>query len=129
MPGSAQRSATLVIRAPLEREDLPGLFARTCALLAAQAPELLHVEVGEIAPDAVAVDALARLALAARREGCSVLLRGASPQLLLLVELIGLAETLPSEGAALVRQLGFAMPVAAAARRTAERASRSPGRT
>jgi ABC-type transporter Mla MlaB component len=129
MSGSAQRSASLAIRAPLRREDLPGLFERTCELLAAQAPELLLVEVAEIAPDAVAVDALARLALAARRHGCSVLLRGAPPQLLLLVEFIGLAEALPSEDAAFVRPFGFAMPVAAAARRTAGRAFRSPGRT
>jgi ABC-type transporter Mla MlaB component len=129
MPGSGQRSAKLVIRAPLERDGLPSLFARTCELLAAQAPELLLVEVGEIAPDAVAVDALARLALAARRHGCSVRLRGASPQLMLLVEFIGLAGVLQSEDAALVRPLGFAMPVAAAARRTAERVSRSPERT
>jgi ABC-type transporter Mla MlaB component len=129
MSGSAQRSANLAIRPPLRRGDLPGLFERTCELLAVQAPELLLVEVAEIAPDAVAVDALARLALVARRHGCSVLLRGASPQLLLLVQFIGLADTLPSEDAALVRPLGFAMPVAAAARRTAERASRSPGRT
>jgi ABC-type transporter Mla MlaB component len=129
MSGSAQHSANLAIRAPLRREDLPGLFERTCELLAAQTPELLLVEVAEIAPDAVAVDALARLALAARRHGCAVLLRGASSQLVLLVEFIGLADVMPSEEAALVRPLGFAMPVAAAARRTAERASRSPGRT
>lgn len=129
MPGQAQRSASLAIRTPLRREDLPGLFARTCALLAAQGPESLLVEVARIAPDAVAVDALARLALAARRNGCAVLLRGASPQLLLLVELIGLAGVLRCEDAALERPLGFAMPVAAAARRTAGTASRSPGRT
>jgi hypothetical protein len=129
MSGSAQRSANLAIRAPLRREDLPGLFERTCELLAEKAPEVLLVEVAELAPDAVAVDALARLALAGRRSGCSVLLRGASPQLLLLVELIGLAVALPSEDAARARPLGFAMPVAAAARQTAERASRSPGRT
>jgi ABC-type transporter Mla MlaB component len=128
MPGSAQRSANLAIRAPLRREDLPGLFERTCELLAAQAPELLLVEVAEIAPDALAVDALARLALAARRHGCSVLLRGAQPQLLLLVEFIGLAGVL-REDAALVRPLGFAMPVVAAARRTAGKSSPSPGRT
>jgi ABC-type transporter Mla MlaB component len=129
MPGLAKRSANLAIRAPLRREDLPGLFARTCELLAAQEPELLLVEVTEIAPDAVAVDALARLALAARRGGCAVTLRGASSQLLLLVEFIGLADVLRCEDAALERPLGFAMPVAAAARRTAERASQSPGRT
>jgi ABC-type transporter Mla MlaB component len=130
MPGpAAQRSANLAIRAPLEREDLPGLFARTCALLDRVSPQLLTVEVAQIEPDAVAVDALARLALAARRHGCSVLLRGATPQLLLLVEFVGLADALPSEGAALARPLGFAMPVAAAARQTAGRASRSQGRT
>jgi ABC-type transporter Mla MlaB component len=129
MSKAAQRSATLAIRAPLQRADLPGLFARTCALLSLVSPQLLSVEVAGIEPDAVAIDALARLALAARRHGCTVQLRGASAQLELLVEFIGLADTLPSEGAALVRPLGFAMPVAAAARRTAERASRSRGRT
>jgi ABC-type transporter Mla MlaB component len=128
MPGPAQRSAKLAICAPLRRDDLPALFERTCELLAAQAPELLLVEVGGLDADAVAVDALARLALAARRRGCSVLLRGASSQLVLLVELIGLADVLRSEDAELVRPLGFAMPVAAAARRTAETASRLPGR-
>ncbi len=128
MTGAPERSATLAIRAPLQRADLPGLFARTCALLSLVSPQLLSVEVAQIEPDAVAIDALARLALAARRHRCAVQLRGASPQLELLVEFIGLADTLPSEGAALVRPLGFAMPVAAAARRTAEIASRSRGR-
>ncbi|HWF32344.1 MAG TPA: hypothetical protein VG188_07290 [Solirubrobacteraceae bacterium] len=130
MPGAAERSATLTIRAPLQRVDLPGLFVRTCALLQLAVPQLLSVEVAQIEPDAVAVDALARLALAARRHGCTVQLRGASPQLELLIELVGLADALPSEDAAPpARPLGFAMPVVAAARRTAERASRSRGRT
>jgi len=130
MPGAAERSATLAIRAPLRREDLPGLFARTCALLQLASPRLLSVELAQIEPDAVALDALARLALAARRHDCSVRLRGASPQLELLIEFAGLAGALPGEDAAPpLRPLGFAMPVAAAARRTAERASRSRGRT
>jgi ABC-type transporter Mla MlaB component len=129
MRGPAERSATLAIRAPLEREDLPGLFARTCVLLERDSSRLLTVEVAQVEPDAVAVDALARLALAARRHGCAVLLRGVTPQLQLLVELIGLADALPSEDAALARPLGFAMPVAAAARRTAGKASRPRGRT
>jgi ABC-type transporter Mla MlaB component len=130
MRGAPERSATLAIRAPLQREDLPGLFARTCALLQLAAPRLLSVEVAQIEPDAVALDALARLALAARRHGCAVRLHGASSQLGLLIEFAGLADALPSEDAALtVRPLGFAMPVAAAARRTAEKASRWRGRT
>jgi ABC-type transporter Mla MlaB component len=125
MRGAPERSVTLAIRAPLQREDLPGLFARTCALLQLAAPQLLSVEVAQIQPDADALDALARLALAARRHGCAIQLRGASPQLELLIEFAGLADALPSEDAALaVRPLGFAMPVAAAARRTAEKASR-----
>jgi ABC-type transporter Mla MlaB component len=80
------------------------LFARTCALLA-QEPgcELLLCEVGGVAADALAVDALARLALAARRSQCEVRLRGASPELLGLVELIGLSDVLSSEQSALGR--------------------------
>jgi ABC-type transporter Mla MlaB component len=130
MPGAPERSATLAIRAPLQREDLPGLFVRTCALLQQATPRLLLVEVAQIEPDAVAVDALARLALAARRHGCVVELCGASPQLELLVELTGLADVLPSSDAVRPpRPLGFAMPVAAAARQIAGRASPSRERT
>jgi len=44
--------------------------------------------------DAVAVDALARLALAARRRGCGVCLCGASEELLALIALLGLADVL-----------------------------------
>jgi ABC-type transporter Mla MlaB component len=95
MAAPAERSVSIAIRAPLRREDLPGLFARTCALLARSASDVLRCEVDEVDADAVAVDALARLALAARRSGCAVLLSGASPQLLALVELFGLDDVLP----------------------------------
>jgi ABC-type transporter Mla MlaB component len=91
------RTATLTIDAPLRRADLPGLFARTCALLDGDgaAVELLRCEVAGVDADAVAVDALARLALAARRRGCRVRVAGASRELLELIELAGLAEVLP----------------------------------
>ncbi len=73
---------------PARRAELPALFARTCELLALdRGCELLLCEVGGIDADAVAVDALARLALAARRSRCEVRLRGASPELLGLLEL------------------------------------------
>ena len=42
-------------------------------------------------PDAVTVDALARLQLAARRLSCRLVLRNASPELLELVAFMGLA--------------------------------------
>ena len=47
-----------------------------------------------IAPDAVLVDAIARLALAARRHRCRIRLRGASQELLELIEFAGLGEVL-----------------------------------
>jgi ABC-type transporter Mla MlaB component len=96
MAASAQRSVSIAIRAPLRREDLPGLFGRTCALLARSASDELRCEVGGVDADAVAVDALARLALAARRSKCTVRLCGASPDLLRLVAFAGLGDVLRS---------------------------------
>jgi ABC-type transporter Mla MlaB component len=94
MASSPAPRVTLAIRGPLERADLPGLFDRTCALLEGVSPEVLCCEVAAVAADAVAVDALARLVLAARRHGAHVLLIGASPELLQLVALVGLSDVL-----------------------------------
>jgi ABC-type transporter Mla MlaB component len=97
MAGEPQRTVTVAVPCPLARAELPGLFERTCELLAADAGcELLLCEVSGVAADAVAVDALARLALAARRSGCEVRLLGASPELLALVALFGLEDVLRS---------------------------------
>jgi ABC-type transporter Mla MlaB component len=87
-------TVTLAISGPLARADLPRLFARACQLLEGDGVELLRCEVSGLAADAVAVDALARLALAARRRGCRVALRGASAELRELVEFMGLAGVL-----------------------------------
>ena len=59
--------------------------------------------------DLALVDALARLQLAARRSGTAIHLRGASPELRALLELVGLAGALPLEAgreAELGEQLG-----------------------
>jgi ABC-type transporter Mla MlaB component len=96
MAPSSPTQVTLEVRGPLGRTDLPGLFARTCAVLEDSRPALLRCEVGAVQADAVAVDALARLALVARRGGARVLLGGASEELRDLVELMGLAEVLES---------------------------------
>jgi len=50
--------------------------------------------VAGIEPDAVTVDALARLQLAASRRRCSIRLCNPSPALLELVELMGLSHVL-----------------------------------
>ena len=47
-------------------------------------------------PDLALVDELARLQHAARRLGCSIWLRHACPQLSALLELVGLADVVPS---------------------------------
>jgi hypothetical protein len=52
-------------------------------------------DVGGVECDAVTIDALARLQLAARRNGCEVRLRHASPELLELLAFMGLTDVLP----------------------------------
>ncbi len=54
-------------------------------------------DVGESVADAITLDALARLQLVARRHGCPVRLRCASPELLDLIAFAGLTDILPSE--------------------------------
>ena len=80
---------------PIAREDLPGLCDRVCALLAQGGDGVAHCDVSGVEVDAVTVDALARLQLAARRQGCRVRLRNASGELRELVELMGLSDVLP----------------------------------
>jgi ABC-type transporter Mla MlaB component len=91
---SARPTTTLAIGGPLRRADLPGLFARTCALLESTRAEALRCDVAQLGADAVAVDALARLALAARRSRCRVTLCGASAELQALIAFTGLADVL-----------------------------------
>jgi ABC-type transporter Mla MlaB component len=82
------------IRGPLERRDLPGLYARICAQLAATQGGTLVCDVAEVAADGVAVEALARLKLGARRHGCRVLIANAPPELDDLIQLCGLEDVL-----------------------------------
>jgi ABC-type transporter Mla MlaB component len=94
----AQRSRTLsfAIEGPIAREDLPGLCDRVCNLLQSTETDVAICDVSGVQVDAVTVDALARLQLAARRHGCRIRLCGsASPELLALVELMGLTDVLP----------------------------------
>jgi hypothetical protein len=55
------------------------------------------VDVSALAPDAVTIDALARLQLAARRGGTGIRLRDASDRLLELIAFAGLAGVLRVE--------------------------------
>ena len=82
------------IRGPLQRSDLPGLYARVCALFRANPGATLVCDVSEVAIDAVAVDALARLHLGARRNGCTVRLMSAPRELIDLVSFMGLRDVI-----------------------------------
>jgi hypothetical protein len=56
---------------------------------------VIFCDVDGVPADALTVDALARLQLAARRHQCQVRLRGASAELCALVAFMGLSEVLP----------------------------------
>lgn len=84
----------MAIWGPIAREDLPGLCDRVCRLLCDAKPTLVRCDVRGVEPDAVMVDALARLQLAAKRHECRMLLIGAGAPLRDLVELMGLADVL-----------------------------------
>jgi ABC-type transporter Mla MlaB component len=90
----APDTVRFAIHGPIRREDLPGLCARVCALLAHERPAVVLCDCATVGADAVTVDALARLQLAARRTGCEVRLRGASVELRALVALMGLTSVL-----------------------------------
>jgi len=66
-----------------------------CALLERSEAGVAMCDVSGIDPDAVTVDALARLQLAAQRRGCQVRLRHASTELIGLVAFMGLQDVLP----------------------------------
>jgi ABC-type transporter Mla MlaB component len=84
-----------VIWGPIARDDLPGLCERVCALLTESTGGDVGCNVDGVEADAVTVDALARLQLAARRQGCRIHLRNASGDLLELVAFMGLRDVLP----------------------------------
>jgi ABC-type transporter Mla MlaB component len=92
---SAPGTIVFAIGGPITHGDLPGLCDRVCALLEESRASVALCDVSGIEPDAVTVDALARLQLAARRHGCQVRLRRASDELLDLVAFMGLSEVLP----------------------------------
>jgi ABC-type transporter Mla MlaB component len=97
MAAPAQHTVAFAIQGPIARTDLPGLCDRVCALLSASGAGVVLCDVRGVEPDAVTVDALCRLQVAARRHGCQVRLRGASSELLELVSFMGLTDVLPDQ--------------------------------
>jgi STAS domain len=85
----------LVFRSPIEPQDIPLLCRGARVLLERSDAELVVCDVGALVePDAVAVEALARVWLTVRRLGRRVRLRGSCHELEELLALMGLAEVL-----------------------------------
>jgi ABC-type transporter Mla MlaB component len=97
MASPTPRTVAFAIEGPIERSDLPGLCDRVCGLLERSGSPLAVIDVHGVTNDAVTVDALARLQLAARRHGCQVRLRNATPELRELVAFMGLTDVLPCD--------------------------------
>ena len=95
MSTAVPRTFTFAIWGPIVRDDLPGLCGRVCELLTEHhAADVAWCDVDGVQADAVCVDALARLQLAARRHDCRIRLRHASPELVALVAFLGLGDVL-----------------------------------
>jgi ABC-type transporter Mla MlaB component len=94
MAASPPSTIAFAIQGPLERDDLPALYSRVCLLLTQSGASHAQVDVAGVAADAVSVDALARLALAARRHHCQIEFRRASEDLRDLIAFMGLEDVL-----------------------------------
>jgi hypothetical protein len=94
MAAPAPQTVALPIGGPLSRADLPVLCERARSLLEESGAEVILCNVAEAAADAVTLDALARVHLAARRRGCDTHVQGASGELLALLDFAGLRRLL-----------------------------------
>lgn len=94
MTGSTPATVGVSIRGPITRADLSGLCDRVCGLMQVTRADVVLCDVHGVEADAVTVDALARLQLAAQRHGCRVKLYRASDELRQLVRFMGLHDVL-----------------------------------
>jgi hypothetical protein len=108
-PLPASNSTDFIIGTVIGRGDIPALCARAQVVLEAIDVDSLVCDVGAIVePDAVTIDAIARLQLTARRLGRRIQLRDASGRLLELLAFVGLSEVLPLGAASGIETSGQA---------------------
>lgn len=100
LPPGRSEPADRVIRlaGPIGRAEVMAVADRACGDLVRCGPGIVGCDVGAVdGPALPTIDVLARLALAARRGRSEMRLEHASPAILELLELCGLAEVLPCE--------------------------------
>jgi ABC-type transporter Mla MlaB component len=98
-PSPRPGAAVVVLRWPLDADGVERACASVDRLLRAGAAVVACDVAAIAAPDLAAVDALARLQLAARRAGGHVEVRGAGDGLRQLLALAGLADVVPVDDA------------------------------
>jgi ABC-type transporter Mla MlaB component len=92
------RPAVLVIRGPVRPDAVAGLCAHVRALLQDPAVPLVTCDFSGVArPDAVTLEAIARMQLTARRMGRSIRLSRSCPELRALLALAGLTDVVPGD--------------------------------
>jgi ABC-type transporter Mla MlaB component len=94
MAASAPQAVVFAIDGPIARTDLPRLCEQVCARIERTGADVALCDASKIEPDAVSVDALARVQLTAKRRGCEAHLCGASTELLELLAFMGLRDVL-----------------------------------
>jgi hypothetical protein len=97
MPSARPTIVVFAVAGPIARADLPAISGDVAALLEATGADVALCDVGALAADAVAIDALARIQLAARRMGRQVVLHHAADDLRDLLAFAGLAGALGIE--------------------------------
>jgi ABC-type transporter Mla MlaB component len=94
-PRAAEDELTLILIGPMTRAGIGSLCRRARRLLDESGASLVTLDLRTIArPDAVTIDALARLHLVARRSGRRIRFRHACPEIDELMALMGLADVL-----------------------------------
>jgi ABC-type transporter Mla MlaB component len=89
-----QTTISIVVRGPIAPADLPELCDYVTGLLETSGATIAICDLFDAGPDAVSVDALARIRRIAREHGCDVTVRGASDDLRALIEFMGLQQVL-----------------------------------
>jgi STAS domain len=108
-PCDPLRSRVVELPAALTADGVDAVVRQVSALLATSAAGVV-VDVRNAPADLRAVDALARLALAARRHGARIGVRCAAPDLVRLLGLTGLSNAVPLVGGSGVEGLGQPEP-------------------
>ena len=104
---SPQPKTIVLVVDSLEPDDVPGLIDRAGPGIVRGDTTIILCDLARLADaDMATVDALARLALRARRMGCAVNLRDPSTELLELLVLAGLGEVLPCAPGSNVEVIG-----------------------